>query len=354
MELIGVPLERCTSEEHTVDRIWRVRSEHLLVLETIALMMWLLCIHGTLIKAQPAESGNAVKRKPLHPRYATCEYDSVKTDASGNVISTLHSSTRCYEEILGNGVILKMLEIPEGTFLMGSAASEFGRNADEGPQHEVRVPRFFLGQFEVTERQYEAMRTRPRVKRNLHESLSSVLGKTLPDTAADGISWTDAMEFCARLRAISGKDYRLPSEAEWEYAGRAGTTTAFEFGPVFAPALVNNLGSTPKKQGEKGTKPLTVGTSGPANAFGLFDMEGNVSEWTLDVYHPSYIGAPEDGSAWLSAKEKGTKHARVMRGGSYGMQVELLRLAAREHWDVGMSPSGFGFRVALCADSQAK
>jgi len=247
-----------------------------------------------------------------------------------------------------------MIEIPAGGFSMGSPASEFGRNADEDPQHEVRVSRFFLGQFEVTEEQYEAMLSRASVKRKLEESLSSVIGRTNAQTAADGISWEGATEFCARLRTLTGKPFRLPSEAEWEYAARAGTTTAFEFGPVFAPDVVNNLGSISRKQGQKGTEPLPVGTSGPSNAFGLFDMEGNVSEWVLDQYHPDYSGAPTDGSAWIDKVPHDTKTQRVMRGGSYGMRIELLRSAAREHWNPGLSPSGFGFRVALTAPSGSK
>ena len=290
-------------------------------------------------------------RVALPSPYKTCEYDYVQTDEGGNVVRTMHSSARCFDEFLGNGVFLRMIEIPAGDFNMGSPASESGRSADEGPQHDVRVSRFFLAQFEVTEEQYEAMRSRAAAKRKLDKSFSSFVGKTKPQTAADGIPWDGATEFCARLRTLTGKPYRLASEAEWEYAARAGTTTAFEFGPVFAPEIVNNSGFILRKQGQKGTEPLPVGTSGPANAFGLFDMEGNVGEWVLDQYHPNYLGAPSDGSAWIN----GVRHGeRVMRGGDYGIRIEFLRSAARQHWDRGLSASGFGFRVALTVPSGSK
>jgi formylglycine-generating enzyme required for sulfatase activity len=308
----------------------------------------------SMVGAQQQADSDPGGRKILMLANSTCEYEYVRTDDAEKVVNRVHSHARCFDEPLGNGVVLRMIEIPEGSFLMGSPESESGRSADEGPQHEEHVRRFFLGQFEVTEGQYEAMSSRPRVRRSLDGSLSEVLGRLNPTTAADGISWKEAEEFCARLKALTGKSYRLPSEAEWEYAARAGSTTAFEYGPVFVPEFVNN-GNWKEhvKMGEKGTVPLPVGTSGPPNAFGLFDIEGNVSEWVQDLYHPTYNGAPADGSAWLD-RHASVKGERVMRGGDYGNRTEFLRSAAREHWDPGMWPSGFGFRVALSEGSGEK
>src|SRR5207244_4203738 len=121
------------------------------------------------------------------------------------------------------------------------------------------------------------------------------------DSPVDGVSWEDAEEFCARLSHRTGRTYRLPSEAEWEYACRAGTTTPFHFGMTIMPDMVNYDGTKPYGKGPKGAyrqHTMPVGNYGPANAFGLYDMHGNVAEWTQDAWHDSYAGAPANGSAW--------------------------------------------------------
>lgn len=289
----------------------------------------------------------AQPRRVLGSIFRKCDYEYVRTDKNGVITDHIQASANCFDESLGGGVTLTMVEIPEGDFIMGSPADEAGHKPDEEPQHKVHVPRFFMGDLEVSEEQYEAMRRRPRVKRKLGYSLSAYIGRTRPKVSADGISWDWATEFCHRLAVLTGKPYRLPSEAEWEYAARAGTNTAYGFGPVFTPTLVYN--SQLRALGNPGS--AEGGSSGPANAFGLKDMEGNVSEWVLDSYHPNYIGAPVDGSPWFDANDpKGADlhKERVLRGGDYANRIEFLRSAARLHWpSSGFSVSGHGFRVAL-------
>jgi formylglycine-generating enzyme required for sulfatase activity len=171
---------------------------------------------------------------------------------------------------------VKMISIPAGSFLMGSCYS------DEGPQHQVTLESFQMSQFPITQVQWQAvMGTNP----------SYFQGQRQPNSdhcPVEMVSWHDAMEFCRRLSGITGKNYTLPSEAQWEYACRAGTTTPFHFGETISSEQANydRLETTP------------VGTF-PANDWGLHDMHGNVWEWCLDDYHENYEGAPADGSAWV-------------------------------------------------------
>lgn len=312
---------------------------------TLVFAGWICVLGGSLgWSDQPRETS---ERKVLGSRFRTCQFPMVQTDTSGNVVETETSTTRCFDENLGNGLTLTMIEIPEGEFLMGSPESEEGRSPDEGPQHKVHVQRFFMAQFEITEEQYEAMQKRHRVRWKMWESLASIRGKDTPKIATEGIAWPWAVEFCARLAKLTGKPYRLPSEAEWEYATRAGSVTAYTFGPVITPTLAN-CGDT-----HRGLAP--VGNSGPANAFGLYDVHGNVGEWVSDSYHASYSGAPVDGSPWWDKDDpKGLNlhKERVMRGGAYGNLKQYCRSASRSKWPRELSASEFGFRVALSAPNE--
>jgi formylglycine-generating enzyme required for sulfatase activity len=200
---------------------------------------------------------------------------------------------------------------------MGSPDSEEGRGSDEGPQHQVTVKSFLMGKYEVTQEQYKkVMGTNP----------SDFKGKNLP---VERVSWNDAQEFIRRLNSRGdGYTYRLPTEAEWEYACRAGTTTAFAFGDSLSPGQANFDGNHPYGWAAKGInrqKTIPVGSFQP-NAFGLYDMHGNVAEWCQDWYHGNYNGAPTDGSAWESGGEQGF---RVLRSGAWDDYSDLLRSAAR-------------------------
>ena len=201
-----------------------------------------------------------------------------------------------FGEDLGNGITLDMVAIPGGTFLMGSSPNEKYSFDDEHPQHQVTVPPFFMGKYPITQAQWKevASRTDLKVERDL--DLNPAYFKDRPDSdrrPVEQVNWYDAVEFCARLSILTGREYRLPSEAEWEYACRAGTTTPFYFGETITGELANYDASE--------TTP--VGQFTP-NAFGLYDMHGNVWEWCADTWHDNYDGAPSDGSVWLDNNQE--------------------------------------------------
>ena len=198
-------------------------------------------------------------------------------------MSTTTSSA--LEALQALGLILK--DIPAGSFLMGSPSSEGGRYSDEGPQHTVTLPAFRMSDAPITQAQWRWVATNlPQVERPLEPSPSRFQGDDRP---VERVSWLDAQEFCARLTAATGTKFSLPSEAQWEYACRAGTTTPFNTGDSLSHDQANFGG----KVGE--TTPVRKYAP---NAWGLHDMHGNVWEWCQDSWHASYEGAPTDGSAW--------------------------------------------------------
>jgi formylglycine-generating enzyme required for sulfatase activity/predicted Ser/Thr protein kinase len=246
-----------------------------------------------------------------------------------------------FQEDLGNGVTLDMVEIPGGRFNMGSPASEAGRSSDESPQHQVTLSPFLMGKFTVTQAQWEAVASLPKVERDLKPDPSRFKGKNRP---VERISWYDAVEFCARLSQKTGKTYRLPSEAEWEYACRAETTTPFHFGATITTDLANyngnvTYGSAPKGKYRETT--TDVGTF-PPNAFGLYDMHGNVWEWCADVWHENYNGAPVNGSVWSAG---GDNSRRILRGGSWDGSPRYCRSARRLNNSRVIFFNLIGFRV---------
>ncbi|MEA5598549.1 bifunctional serine/threonine-protein kinase/formylglycine-generating enzyme family protein [Rivularia sp. UHCC 0363] len=224
-------------------------------------------------------------------------------------------SINYFTEDLGNGVTLEMVEIPDGEFLMGSPADEKEREDSESPQHKVTVESF-MGKFAVTQAQYQAI---------MGKNPSNFKGEKRP---VEKVSWNDATEFCKKLTEKTGRTYRLPSEAEWEYACRAGTTTPFHFGETITTDLANYNGNETYANEPKGKfrKKTTEVGSFPPNGFGLYDMHGNVWEWCQDGWHLHYNGAPTDGSAWI---ENGNDWRKVLRGGSWFNNPELCRSAFR-------------------------
>ena len=224
-----------------------------------------------------------------------------------------------YTEELGNAITLDMVAIPGGTFIMGSPEGE-GYN-HEKPQHEVTVQPFFMGKYPITQAQYQ-----------------EVMGENPSDFKVDErpvecVSWDNAVKFCQRLSKQTGTEYRLPSEAEWEYACRAGTTTKYYFGDDITSDLANydgNVGET-----------TSVGQYSP-NAFGLYDMHGNVWEWCQDNWHDNYKGAPKDGSAWVDRASS----MKVMRSGSWLNRPRLCRSAYRVRISPDVRFDFIGFRVA--------
>ena len=219
---------------------------------------------------------------------------------------------------LGCGVRLQMLAIPAGTVRMGAPELETGSSNSQRPQHRVSVRSFAMGKYPVTQAQYEAI---------MGSCPAYFQGGDRP---VETVSWHDAVEFCQKLSQLTARHYRLPSESEWEYACRAGTSTPFYFGDTIAPSVANYR-----------SEETTVVGSFPANSFGLYDMHGNILEWCADNYHSSYAGAPTDGSVWNNDHNP----TYVLRGGSWYSKPSYCRSAARIYYQSNYRCAYFGFRV---------
>lgn len=241
----------------------------------------------------------------------------------------------------------EMVAIPTGSFLMGSPEGETKRYFNEGPQHRVSVAAFWVGKYEVTQGQWRAvMGSNPSKFKNCGD-----------ECPVEQVSSDDIQEFLKKLNANTGKQYRLPSEAEWEYAARAGMTTMTNWGSgADATCAYANVGDQALKNVHKEEWSLPVhncndgnaytGAVGryQPNAFGLYDMIGNVSELTQDCWNLRYSGAPSDGRAWTN----GTCGQRVLRGNSWVSGPEDVRLTFRQ-WYLYDLRYSIGFRVALSA-----
>jgi formylglycine-generating enzyme required for sulfatase activity len=247
---------------------------------------------------------------------------------------------------------LEMVLIKGGTFMMGAPETEESSRDSERPQHEVTVPTFFMGKYPVTQAQWKFVASLPQVNRELKSDPSYVKGENRP---VECVSWFEAVEFCDRLTQHTKRPYRLPSEAEWEYACRAGTTTPFHFGEAITTDLANYQGTDNEEykwsgsygRGPKGIyreETTEVGHFGVANVFGLYDMHGNVWEWCADQWHSNYEGAPIDGSAWIE-DSRNDNQSWLLRGGSWLNYPAYCRSAFRSSSNPGNDHSNFGFRV---------
>jgi formylglycine-generating enzyme required for sulfatase activity len=286
---------------------------------------------------------------------------------------------------LDEGISLPLVWIPAGEFVMGSPLEEAERSENEGPQHRVRLEGFWLGQTPVTQAQWRAVarlvpplgqrwerplpatpsRFRPGAEdAPLYGQFSLLPGERSTDQRpVERVSWHDAMEFCRRvdtlLPAGGGLRCTLPSEAQWEYACRAGTATTFHFGATITPELANYDGNHAYGNGPKGEyrKQTTAVGMFPANDWGLLDMHGNVWEWCLDHLHETYDEAPFDGRAWVDALEATTtatkQHSndmarderRLLRGGSWFNDPQSCRSAYRNRNLPDFADDDRGFRV---------
>ncbi len=235
-----------------------------------------------------------------------------------------------FTEDLGNGAKLEMVYVPGGSFTMGSEEYD-----SEKPRHVVNVPGFYIGRYQVTQEQY---------LRVIGKNPAKWQDAKLP---VEQVSWDEAQVFCQKLSAATGKKYRLPSEAEWEYACRAGTDTPFYFGETIGTKLANYNGNYTYKSGVKGVyrqKTTPVG-SFPANGFGLHDMHGNLWEWCEDKWHENYQGAPTNGSAWTNGNDN---DYRLLRGGSWNYGPRHCRSAYRVGCSADSRIDFIGFRI-ICA-----
>jgi len=304
-------------------------------------------------------SHNAIDLQPF-------QFETPTVNRRGEIIKTTTHTANCFTETLPNNVDLDMVSIPDGTFTMGSPKNEKDSHNNERPQHNVKVPPFFMGKYPITQGQWKVIATRTDLKVKIDlEEYPSYFKKPYQDQdreidrwlrPVERVNWYEAVEFCQRLSKLTGRDYRLPSEAQWEYACRAMTEPLdlakgesyppFYFGETLTDKLANynasrTYASEPK--GENGKETIPVGQF-PPNAFGLYDLHGNVWEWCMDDWHDNYENAPSDGSAWLdnnqeenldaensleSTEKDGNNPYSVMRGGSWGNIPYYCRSAFR-------------------------
>ena len=251
---------------------------------------------------------------------------TVFVNERGERVRTEEVEVDYYEEPLGEEVEpLKMIAIPAGEFWMGSPESEKGRSGSESPQHLVKVPAFFMGQTQITQGQWRAVASLPQEAMELKPDPSGFKGDELP---VEQVSWKECLEFCARLSRYTGRNYRLPSEAEWEYACRAiqnpeqvggGSSQnpeypPFHFGETLTSEIANYRTSQTYQEEPKGEyrEKTTPVKSFPSNAFGLHDMHGNVWERCLDPWHDNYGGAREDGSVWDGENNNDNRYQNVL------------------------------------------
>ncbi|MEA2874834.1 MAG: hypothetical protein QOF14_30, partial [Hyphomicrobiales bacterium] len=237
----------------------------------------------------------------------------------------------------------EMVVIPAASFTMGSPDSESDREVNEGPQRLVTINRpFAVGKFEVTFAEWDACVAEGGCQSN-PKPRDEGWGKDKQPVV--NVSWDDAMEYTTWLSRTTGKTYRLLTEAEWEYAGRAGSTSPFALGEAINADEANFQTSFDadgsNREGKYREQPVAVGSFAP-NALGLYDMEGNVSEWVQDTWHENYAEAPTDGSVWAG----GDTSLRVLRGGSWYSFPPDLRSASRRADQPDHRSPEIGFRIA--------
>jgi len=260
---------------------------------------------------------------------------------SQNAISQTKTSGKAEAPTTGAVSALKdcdvcpeLVTVPAGTFFRGSKE---GRSTEQ-PVHQVSVRSFLHGRFEVKQGQWKSVM-------NSTPSTNQKCGEKCP---VESVSWDDVQVYLKKLTELTGKQYRLPSQAEWEYAARAGTTSAYWWGDT-ATHEQANYGSEECCSGlaegrDQWENTAPVGQF-PPNAFGLHDMQGNVAEWVEDVYHKNYFLAPGDGSAWVSGALYELL-ARVVRGGAWNHNSGSIRSASRAKAIVVEPSDNIGFRVA--------
>ncbi|AFY52641.1 hypothetical protein Riv7116_0026 [Rivularia sp. PCC 7116] len=293
----------------------------------------------------------------LEDELKSFEFETVTVDNRGQVINKEQKQAFYFLEFLGEvpgkqaELKIEMVAIPGGTFEMGSPEDEPKRRKSESPQHTVTVQPFFMSKYPVTQAQWRFVAQLSQINRQIKLEPSRFKGDNRP---VEQVSWYDAVEFCNRLSNYTGRIYTLPTEAEWEYACRAGTTTPFHFGQTITGDLANYAAIktyTREAKGEYCKETTPVGKF-LANTFGLYDMHGNVWEWCLYDWHYNYKHTLKDGNAWLDSEDDNLSQKQggaVLRGGSWIDSPNLCRSASRNSYDRALRDNitdPFGFRVA--------
>ena len=329
---------------------------------------------GNVLQLSPEDEGTLQKRLidkvaaivpyivPYNENLFLFTAETVLVNKTGKVIERKPVKAYFYDENLaevGNRKeaqnYIRMMYIPQGEFWMGTEDEEIERLVKkfgwdgfrrEKPSHRVTVSSFYMGRYPITQAQWQAIAATAKIDIDLETNPSNFKGDELP---VERVNWYQATEFCKRLSRETKREYRLPSEAEWEYACRAGTTTPFYFGETITGELANyNAGYTyaGEAKGEYRQQTTPVGQF-PPNAFGLYDMHGNVWEWCADTWHDNYDGAPRDGSVWI---KNGDDNRSPLRGGSWYNNPNYCRSAYRDYYNRRDDSNFiFGFRVVCGA-----
>jgi formylglycine-generating enzyme required for sulfatase activity len=296
-------------------------------------------------ETEPTPSSDTSPTTEPTPNQQSFTFEMVQVDSYGQIIKRETKSANYITLDLGNGVTMELVEIPGGTFMMGASVNEKDSDDSERPEHKVTIQPFYIGKYQVNQAQWQAiMSNNPSY---FKDPPGTPLTKGRGNHPVERVSWEDCQEFCKKLSAKINQEVCLPSEAQWEYACRAGTTTPFYFGETITTDLANYNGNYTYANESKGIyrgETTPVG-SFPPNAFGLYDMHGNVWEWCQDNWYGSYNSAPNDGSARVSENSK----YYVVRGGSWNYNPKNCRSASRYHFDFARDYDlEIGFRVMLC------
>lgn len=280
---------------------------------------------------------------PSESDLSTFNFATIKVDPTGKETQRTYHQAQLYTEDLGNYQNLTMVSIPGGRFIMGSSVKEKYSSDRERPWHQVKLKNFFLGKYPVTQAQWRTVAKFPQINRELKPNPSYFKGDNRP---AECVSWLDAIEFCDRLTKHTGKKYRLPSEAEWEYACRANTQTPFAYGDTLTSELADyaSIYAYASETGIPYRQATTNVGSFLPNAFGVYDLHGNVREWCADPWHENYSGAPSNGKTW---NQGGNKEWRTLRGGSWANKPSHCRSAHRSGYPADSLNRAIGFRVAM-------
>ncbi|MEA1923166.1 MAG: formylglycine-generating enzyme family protein [Pseudomonadota bacterium] len=306
--------------------MWRSRKFLVVCLVIVAVLMpllgWAWVIGGFEVPAKP------VKVKP-NPQAVV---GSGSGRSGGGSVPASQNGAGAGSNFTDPVTGMEFIWVPQGCFQMGSPSGEKGRDSDEGPVHRVCLDGFWMGKYEVTQGQWQ------KITGNNPSRFKK--GNNYP---VEKVSWNDCQEFIKKLNRRSGKNFRLPTEAEWEYACRAGTTTPFSFGSTISTDQANYDGNYTYGRGRKGVyrkSTVSVGSFRP-NAFGLYDMHGNVWEWCSDWYDSGYYkNSPEQNPQGASSGS-----SRVFRGGCWSSSPWCVRSANRGWLRPGSYFNILGFRL---------